>query len=264
MAENHPRLFFALKTKAPWPKSWPEGRVIEEEFRHDTLAFLKSSSFEEIEKILPTFPKPPFRVAPSGRFVSCKLLPEKTPRVVSWEVDWFEKAVLDFREEIASWLKNGKISIDPRPWFSHVTVCRAPFKKDPWMDAFYPLPFYSSSIHLYESLGYSKYKSLWNFDFDPPFEELQHTADLAFHIYGRNTRQIYVNAFTALCFDAPELTPYFVDQEVESVEEVVMLLNDAVHELDRHIGCPFKAVSFHGEICELGPNLFKWEMIVDV
>jgi len=264
MAENQPRLFFALKTEAPWPDSWPEGRVIDEEFRHDTLAFLKSTSFEDLKRILPTFPKPPSQVAPSGRFVSCKLLPEKTPRVVAFEVDWLEKAILDFREEIAGWLKSGGISIDPRPWLSHVTVCRTPFEQDPWIEAFHPLPLYSSSIHLYESLGYSKYKSLWNLDFHPPFTEIEHTADLAFCIYGRDIWQIYVNAFTALCFEAPELTPYFVEQGVNSVVEIVMLLNDAVHELDRHIGCPFKAVSFHGEIRELEPNLFKWEMIVDV
>lgn len=264
MEENHPRLFFALKSEAPWPKSWPEGRVVEEQFRHDTLAFLKSSSLEEIEKILPSFPTPPFQIAPSGRFVSCKLLPEKDPRVVAYKVDWFETEVSEFREKLALWLKEAGISIDPRPWLSHVTVCRTPFEQDPWVETFHSLPFFSSSVHLYESLGHSKYKSLWSHSFHVPFEEIEHTADLAFRIYGKDLRQLYVNAFTALSFEAQELTPYFIDQEVISVEEIVMLLNDAVHELDRQIGCPFKAVSFHGGVSELGPNLLKWEMIVDV
>ena len=42
-----------------------------------------------------------------------------------------------------------------------------------------------------------------------------------------------------------------------------MALNELIAIVDEKEGCPFKAISFHSLIREVGPIL-KWEMIVDV
>lgn len=52
-------------------------------------------------------------------------------------------------------------------------------------------------------------------------------------------------------------------KEKESIEDIVIDLNELVTEADQKWGCPFKAVSFHGNIQE-NEELPYWKMIVDV
>ena len=51
---------------------------------------------------------------------------------------------------------------------------------------------------------------------------------------------------------------------LETLDDVVIALNERIARMDSEVGCPLKAVSFHGEIEVLSPSLLQWEMIVDV
>lgn len=260
------RLFFAMNLQAPWPTVWPKGRLLQEKDRHTTLAFLESARYEEIEKLLPMFPALPFKVAPCGRFDECLLLPEQEPHVVAWHIEWFEKSVFAFQNTLVTWLKEHGCSISSTPYLPHVTLCRGPFDEAAWKESFQPLPCYAEAIHLFESLGHSTYRSLWSLPLAPPFEEIEHVADIAFYIYGTDVYQLYRNAGLALSFKCPFFLTYVGERrEVQTIEDIVIALNEAVSDTDRLFGCPFKAVSFHGEIERLdSKNLLRWEMIVDV
>jgi RNA 2',3'-cyclic 3'-phosphodiesterase len=61
------------------------------------------------------------------------------------------------------------------------------------------------------------------------------------------------------------LLPYFDETRIpEGIDQLVIALNQAVSQEDQERGCPFKAVSFHGEIHQEEGQLLTWEMIVDV
>jgi len=53
---------------------------------------------------------------------------------------------------------------------------------------------------------------------------------------------------------------YFDFTPISDLNEIVYALNAMIARADSEIGCPFKAVSFHGT--ENQTN--EWEMIVDV
>ncbi len=174
--------------------------------------------------------------------------------------------------------------IDQKEWLSHVTVARGVIDQQQWRKFFRPLPCYATAIHLYETVEHGTYRSLWSYPFKAPFEELEHTADLAYLIYGNNLSEIYHNAFLALSFKEPQLLLYKKANVLPSnLSDIIIALNRAIAELDRLTGSPFKAVSYHGEIQlirHLCPNQLKnqkigtassgdvsicqWEMIVDI
>jgi hypothetical protein len=88
---------------------------------------------------------------------------------------------------------------------------------------------------------------------------------MAFIIRGRTFQQLYHNAFTALAFRFPYFLNYFVEQSsIQTIEELIIELNRIIGEADAAVGCPLKAVSFHGEAAVLPDNTLQWEMIVDV
>jgi hypothetical protein len=254
MEQNKKRLFFGAEIHAPWPTSWPQGRLIEERYRHSTLVFLGST----YEERLPNIPLPQFQIGPCGWFDSVIFLPEKEPHVVAWHARWQDTALATYQETLIDWLHHSK-----EPWLSHVTVSRAPFAAEKWKESFSPLPCFAGSIHLYESLGNSVYHILWSHPITPPFEEIEHTADMAFRVVGQNLQNLYVNAFTAIAFKCPDLVTHWQPQEIQSLDEIVMALNRAVSATDQTVGCSFKAVSFHGEIRSV-KDILEWEMIIDV
>ena len=87
---------------------------------------------------------------------------------------------------------------------------------------------------------------------------------MAFHVCGETFNQLFQNAQVALAFDVPLPLGFFSqEKEFASLEEIVIGLNEVVSYADKEIGCPFKAVSFHGEIKKID-DVFHWEMIVDV
>lgn len=259
------RLFFGLSMQAPWPESWPEGRVLAEPDRHLTLAFLGQRPKGDIDLLLKC-PVPAFVFAPCGSFDSCLMLPEeKRPHVFAWHVRWESEEVRSFQRELVSWLHAQGVSLSDRPWLSHMTIARAPFDADAWQSTFHPLPCYASAFHLFESLGSSKYRSLWAKPFQVPFEEISHTADIAFLVYAKDLSSLYQSAALALAFKYPPFLSYIEkSRSFSSLEDIIIALNYALSCADIDLGCPFKAVSFHGEITETAPNFIQWEMIVDV
>lgn len=227
---------------APWPEELPKGRVLSAPDRHLTLVFLGESTMPDLE----SFPKPPFRIGLAGIFNK----PAFLSNVVAWHIQWLEEGVLSYQNTLANWLNiKGE-------FLSHVTMARKPYLVEEWSAQFRKLPLYVKNLNLYESLGYSKYKILWQYPLLAPFDEMEHTADLAFRV----RHPLYLHAQLALAFHFPEIIRYFEWSAITDLDEIVSALNAMIAKVDSEIGCPFKAVSFHGT--ENPTN--EWEMIVDV
>lgn len=260
------RLFFGMEAIAPWPDELPRGRILREGDRHLTLAFLGDSDFPKLTKALDRFPKPPFKTGIAACFEKVLFLPHKTPRVAAWEVLLFEESdnFSACQKMLVSWLaEQGFAPRECRGAFlPHVTLARAPFAEEDWKKKFQKLPLFLQDLHLYESLGHSEYKIVWSCRIPAPFEELEHTADIAFRIRGASLNQIYLHAQLALSFHFPLLLPYFDFSPVGTLDGAIEALNRIVAKADEEVGCPFKAVSFHGTIQE--KECLEWEMIVDV
>lgn len=240
--------------------------MISEEGRHMTLAFLGSCSITELQKILTSIPSPEFKIGPTGIAKKLVFLPPDNSRVAALIVEWLDapSPLEVWEKKLALWLKNNGYPVDERPFFPHVTIGRAPFEKKAWKEHFTPLPLFVKAVHLYQSIGNLEYKSLWEMPFLAPFEEFEHTADIAFHIRGSSPKEIHQNAQIALAFHYPRLIDYFNASLQDSLNEIIISLNEMVGKADSEYGCPFKAVSFHGKIRADPQNILHWEMIVDV
>lgn len=261
------RLFFAAEVAAPWPKRLPQGRILRETDRHLTLAFLGNVSYQKILDLLHTVPPPPFAIGLVGQFDKCLCLPRKHPHVIAWHVDWLEDptALLAYQQQLVDWLTCHALPpLQHEEFLPHVTVCRSPFITEEWKAAFIKLPCHISSIHLFESMGNSLYESRWQLPIKPPFEEIPHTADIAFRLYGESLQQLYIHAQAALAFHYPPLLHYFSPAFVgEHLDDLIIALNEIVTKADVEGQCPYKAISFHGELIEQ-EQILTWEMIVDV
>jgi 2'-5' RNA ligase len=270
MSTEDKRLFFGLEAIAPWPHELPSGRLLKENQRHLTLAFLGKTHFPSLSTLLPSFPTPSFKVGLVGQFDKCLLLPKKHLHVVAWHVDWLENDhnVRHFQKTLVNWLlENGFVPANhERDFLPHVTLSRKPFVSKEWTESFTKLPVIVKDIHLYESLGHSNYESRWHYPIKAPFEEIEHTADIAFRIRGENFTQLHQHALVALAFKYPPLLSYFskIQENKEmNLEDIIIKLNTIIGRADSEIGCPFKAVSFHDKLIK-EENLLIWEMIVDV
>lgn len=255
---NLKRLFFALDIAAPWP-ALPPGRIMES--RHLTLAFLGQTDLDALFPHLDTFLSP-LTVGAVGQFDQCLFLPPRFPRVVAWHTHFLEE-ISSLHNELQLWLQAHGLPFDPRPFLPHVTLARLPFDPQQWSQAFSPLPFTATSLHLYESLGYSRYTSLWHLPLLPPFEELDHTADIAFLIRATTLSSLLLHAATALSFTFPPLLSYLTPSTPDTLLDLISTLNHTIALTDQALGCPFKAVSHHGHLHQ-NNGLFTWEMIVDV
>ena len=260
------RLFFGAEVEAPWPTELPPGRIIQEENRHLTFAFLGNCSLSALKNHLSSLPMPHFSITPIGRCDRLLLLPEKEPRVVSYHVLWMTKQVeLDFFQRgLKSWLKEKGYPVDSRDSLSHITLAREPFDEKEWKEAFFPLPLMLKKIHLYESVGNLCYTPVWTHALSLAFEELDHTADIAFCIRGEDLFQLHLHAHIALSFKFPPFLSYWTPTSPQSLSLLVRDLNRSIALADQQEGCPFKAVSLHGDIMETAQNRLEWEMIVDV
>lgn len=261
------RVFLGFSVQAPWPDTYPRGRIIEENVRHITCAFLGNINFAPLEKNLPNFPCPTFLLGPVGVSDKVLFLPKFKPRVVAHQISWFgdgKHEVETFQKMLLDWLASLEYSVDRRPLLPHVTLARAPFEKQEWEEAFEKLPFIVTGIHLYESLGNLRYTSIWEMPLLPAFEEFEHTADIAFHIRGKTLQELYRNGAIALSFTYPPLLSFIEKIPVDNLDQVVRHLNAMISACDLKMGCPFKAVSYHGKIKQDNKGLLHWAMIVDV
>ncbi len=259
------RVFLGIEIEAPWPEL-PKGRCLDPLHRHLTLAFVGAAPLEQLECFLRNFPPPLFQIGFAGRFDKCVVLPKHHPRVCAWQVEWLEdvQALLTYRRQCIDQLITCNLSVDEKKaFYPHVTLCRSPFNALEWKESFSPLPFITKQVHLYESLGHSRYQPIKSYAVLPPFEEVEHTADLAFLVRGHSLNNLYIHAVIALAFVYPPLLHFFEVAEMQSLEEVVILLNRIVTQTDSAIGAPFKAVSFHGKLAA-APEYLEWEMIIDV
>lgn len=260
-------LFFACEVHAPWPNSLPPGRHLEAKARHLTLAFLGKTERDKLLQCLNSVPPLNFKLGFAGQFDQCLFLPPRHPHVVSYHIEWLTDPalLLTFREELIAWSASQGAPVDTRhPLLPHVTIARSPFVISAWKKHFVPLPCFVSTLHLYESLGHSKYSSLHSWEVIPPFEAIEHTADLAFRILGADLNGLFTHAALALCFSFPPLLA-FVPKPISftSLDEVIIALNGIVSAADAKIGAPFKGVSFHGNLTSTA-DLLIWQMIVDV
>ncbi|MCE5315777.1 MAG: hypothetical protein LLG04_00240 [Parachlamydia sp.] len=262
------RVFFALEVQAPWPQPMPAGRRLDEMHRHMTVAFLGVVDYGILQPALAEIPKLPFQIGLTGIFDQCLFFPERHPRVVAWHVDWLEgkEQLVAYQQQLISWLQERGFNPDARKEFlPHVTLSRAPFYPHPWKKSFERLPMITGSFHLYESVGNLKYEPIWTLKVVSPFEEIEHTADIAFQINGTSLEQIQLHALIALSFKYPPLLEYVARiPQPKTLDDVIIQLNDIVTHVDARRGCPFKAISFHGDLQELKSGLLNWEMIVDV
>ncbi|GAB4187729.1 MAG: hypothetical protein Tsb0015_06780 [Simkaniaceae bacterium] len=263
------RLFFGAEVQAPWPERMPEsGRFLDPDHRHMTLAFLGDASWEDLKEILSCCPINELKIGIAGKFSKVVFFPsEKYQRVAAWEVEILEKVqiFMEIQERLCSWLEENNFSVDKRKFHPHVTMARGKVDQEEWKSLFEPIPLVVTSIHLYESLGRSQYKSLWHYPLLWPFEEIEHTADLAFLVRGKSPEEVHLHAQLALTFSFPELLPFVeLDSLSEDLDDIVIQLNDLVTRSDQEIGCPIKAVSFHGEVKKIQEEIYQWEMIIDV
>lgn len=261
------RLFFGLLIDSPWPETLPKGRLIDENNRHLTLAFLGNSDYDKLKLILAHVPKPNFKLGLTGIFNRALFLPTAHPHVVAYHAHWLENIypLLDFRMQLTTFLKEHQFNIKEHETFlPHVSICRRPFNLIEWKNTFQQLPFKTHELHLYESLGHSHYQSLWHISLIPPFEEIEHTADVGFIVRGIDIAQLHHHAQIALAFLFPQILPYLSSNPInESLDAIVMDLNRSIGQADGQIGCPFKAVSYHGTL-NVQDDYFFWEMVVDV
>lgn len=260
------RLFFAAETVAVWPREFPEGRILDEENRHFTLAFLGSTSLSQLLEKMKAIPTPSSHLGIGGYSTQWVFLPhEPQPRVVAVEVEMFSNALIVYQKILAEWLKQqGYLQKDTRPFFPHITVARGSFDIEEWKKIPCWIPFYISSITLMESLGNSNYKPIWKHPLIPPFEEIEHTADIAFLIRGKNIQELWLHAQLALAFKFPLLISFLSkEKEFNSLDTVIAALNNLIARADLEIGVPFKAVSYHDEMA-YHLNHLEWKMIVDV
>lgn len=268
MSDDTKRLFFAFEVSAPWPELLPKGRLLQKEERHLTVAFLGQTDYAKLHSLLPRIPLPPFKIGLVGEFDNVLLLPKRHPRVIAWHVHWLDREglVSTYANALIDWLRNNGLTIDSHSEFlPHVTLCRAPFDGQSWRKTFASLPMMINKLHLYESLGQLRYKALWTHQLHAPFEEIEHTADIAFKICGENIPQILLNAMAALAFKCPEILKFHDARVItNSIDDVIMELNRLISRVDSASGCSFKAVSFHGEIEHNQDHTLTWEMIIDV
>lgn len=258
------RLFFAAEITAAWPEELPQGRLIEPELRHLTLAFLGMANREELIKALDELPLPSWTIGPAGILDEWLFLPEKSPHVVAMHATLLEQNLLSYQQIVSEWFLKRQFlkTIDPR-FLAHVSIARDPSDQTAWAALPSQIPFFIRGVGLFKSLGHSNYEIIWHKENVPPFEEIEHTADIAYHIRGNSFSDLMLHAVLALAFSFPAFSRYLKNiPSCNSINDIVSQLNRWTSEIDQQEGIGLKAVSYHAKL-EKKPYL-EWTMIVDV
>lgn len=273
------RLFLGFEVFSNLKKIPFEKKQIDKKNRHMTMLFLKNQYVTDILKKLPYISLEAFSIGLVGYYNRCLFLPKKNPRLVAYQVDFFEKndLVENFYKKLLEIFneqlhQNSKIfeeknNKDIKSFLPHVTMCRDGFDKKRWEKSFEILPLYLKSFSLYESFQNSKYEKIKEYPLINPFEEIAHTADIAYMIRGKNLIDLLYNSFIALCFKAKDFLKYknlITSNLIKNIDDIVILLNDIIAQMEIDgFHLPFKAVSFNTNITK-DENILNWEMIVDV
>lgn len=267
--ENKKRLFWGFEVLAPWPEEYPQGRLINNTSRHITVTFLGNVDHLKFLESLPDIPPIPFKIGLVGAFNKCSFFPSaRHPNVTAWEIDWWDDPteLFSFQKDFSNWHKSKQLIIHEKEvYLPHTTICRSPKNLEEWKKAFHPLPMMIKDFHLYESLGNLQYKPLFTYPIKPPFEEIEHTADIAFRVRGKDLAQLRTHAFAAIIFKYPDLLSYFIPKKnVLNLDEIIVDLNQMISSADVDIGSPIKAISYHGKVELEEDTNISWEMIIDV
>lgn len=254
---NIKRLFFGFEVHGSLDLRHLKGRMLLPEDHHTTLAFLGSIDIESIQDI----PLPPWKIGPAATATHPLFLPRCI--ALAFELQESSKEFLTYQETLASFLVHAGLLKKKDHFLPHVTLCRPPFNRQEWSD-FTKIPLSIGSLHLYESLGQSRYKKIWTHPIELPYEEIPHTADIAFIIRGESLQALALHAYLALASKAPALLKFNFDFNNQSHEDLIASLNATLTKLDIEEGSPLKAVSYHGDIHTTSDGLLKWEMIIDV
>jgi 2'-5' RNA ligase len=261
--KNKDTLFFGAKVVCNWPKSFPEGKVISNANRHITLVYIGKVDEEMFVSILNKIPDCNFQIGSCGFFDGVLFYPKTKPRVCAFNIFWMDEKVVDFTKNLTESVKS-ICNIEPITSY-HLSICRSPQSTSDWQEAFSPRGFYVESIELLKSLGSSEYKCLYEKRFHPPFIEIEHTADLAFSVFGFSFIELYENGFLALGFKDEKIFEFWKKcSQIDLLEDVVIKLNEAIYRLDEKYGTKLKAVCFHMDVKKSEDLMYVWEMVVDV
>lgn len=264
------KIFFGLKADANWPAFSSKARFIEDKNRHMTLAFLGMQPYNELDFFFKSIPKPPL-VGFSAVAEEILFLPFNKPSTASYSLRFLtgKDRLLDYQKKLSFYLiQKDLISLidQKRAFLPHVTFARQPFEKDKLKFEFTKFVITLSDLHLYESLGGLSYSPLVTNEIRVPFEEIDHTADIAYLIRGESLEEIALNAKASLMSRELNIETFFnhSKKDFSSIESIILWLNEAIRTQDINEGSPFKAVSHHGKLKKDNKNIFTWEMIVDV
>lgn len=254
------RLFLGWECELARARPFPLGREISP--HHITLVFL--GNVEADMSKLQGMPQYKGAISPCCIGSAVEFLPEKTPRVAALKLEGLPEEFFSYQKEASDWFLKEGFPIDKRLYHPHVSLVRAPFEPIEWSEWFYQQPVLLTSIHLYESLGNSHYRPLLTQSLLTPFEEIEHTADVAFVVRGRNVEELFLHAQMAIAFHFPEFLRYVQAESLKDLASIIRKLNELISLMDKEIGSPLKAVSYHGDIEKEKNGLLEWKMIIDV
>ncbi len=252
------RLFFGFEVHTNPPFEEPVRCALGT--RYLTLAFLGSLPLSSILKHMDSIP--PFS-ASLGFVGICDHLLFLKEKGVAYAWKTLDNSISDYFHKFQSWLSQ-QLSQDFQEPLYHVTVEPAPFDKSAWQAVFQPHVGLITALHLYESLPNLTCIPQWTHLLIPPFQIIQHTADVAFRIHATTYHQLWYHAQMALCFEDPLLLKYVTNKDPpSSLDEIIIDLNRKITRADLELGIGLKAVSFHGKVKEEKGQL-SWEMVIDV